>query len=167
MSEATLTPPTQDVKIPIRFYREVEGEKRPFILYIDANRNFIEEVFDEDHYAMLQRAAHAKLRIEEQRGDQEQLKASVEAAMRHHAAPGTVLDPEIQKKIKEGKTWLWFSKDYPNSIDGSEELRQEFFKELEELHATHAAKGTKCKGCEEGALSRKYRKILKERNLIP
>ena len=115
---------------------------------------------------MLQRAAHTKLAIEEQRGERENMKASVDTAVKLHSTPAAMLSPDIQKKIKEGRTWLWFSKDHPNSVEGSEELRQEFFKELDDLHASHAANGTKCRGCEEGALSRKYRIILKERNLI-
>jgi len=166
MIDNTLKTTAPDVRIPIRLYREIGGERRPFVLYIDADRNFIEEIFDEAHHAMLQRATEAKLRIKTQLDEQDQMKSSVVTAMKHRATPETSLDPETQKKVNEGKTWLWFSKDYPNSIEGSEELRQEFFKELNALHASHIANGTKCRGCEEGALSRKYRKILKERKLI-
>lgn len=166
MSDVAPTTPTPNVRVPIRFYREIGGVRRPFILYLDADRNFIEEVFDKDHHDMLQRASHAKLVIAAQRVEQENMQASVDAASKLHSTPDATLSPDIQKKIKEGKTWLWFSKDHPNSIEGSEELRQAFFKELDDLHASHAANGTKCRGCEEGALSRKYRSILKERNLI-
>lgn len=47
-----------------------------------------------------------------------------------------------------------------NPIDGTDELRAEFFAAEEAIKAKHAADGTVCKPCELGALIRKYRAKL-------
>ena len=53
-----------------------------------------------------------------------------------------------------------------NPIDGTDELRAEFFAAEEAIKAKHAADGTTCKPCELGALIRKYRDKLSQQGYI-
>jgi hypothetical protein len=53
-----------------------------------------------------------------------------------------------------------------NPIEGTDELRAEFFAAEEAIKAKHAADGTTCKPCELGALIRKYRDKLEKQGFI-
>jgi hypothetical protein len=53
-----------------------------------------------------------------------------------------------------------------NPIEGTDELRAEFFAAEEAIKAKHAADGTTCKPCELGALIRKYRDKLEKQGYI-
>lgn len=53
-----------------------------------------------------------------------------------------------------------------NPIEGTDELRAEFFAAEEAIKAKHAADGTTCKPCELGALIRKYRDKLSQQGYI-
>jgi hypothetical protein len=53
-----------------------------------------------------------------------------------------------------------------NPIEGTDELRAEFFAAETALRAKHEADGTVCKPCELGALIRKYRAKLEEQGLL-
>lgn len=53
-----------------------------------------------------------------------------------------------------------------NPIEGTDELRAEFFAAEEALKAKHAADGTTCKPCELGALMRKYREKLEKQGYL-
>ena len=54
----------------------------------------------------------------------------------------------------------WSVEGTKNLIDGSDELREEFFAEM------RAAVDAACTGCERGAIIRKYRDLLLERGLL-
>lgn len=53
-----------------------------------------------------------------------------------------------------------------NPIEGTDELRAEFFAAEEAIKAKHAADGTVCKPCELGALIRKYREKLEKQGYL-
>jgi hypothetical protein len=53
-----------------------------------------------------------------------------------------------------------------NPIEGTDELRAEFFAAEEAIKAKHAADGTTCKPCELGALIRKYRGKLESQGYL-
>ena len=53
-----------------------------------------------------------------------------------------------------------------NPIEGTDELRAEFFAAEEAIKTKHAADGTTCKPCELGALIRKYRDKLEKQGYL-
>lgn len=53
-----------------------------------------------------------------------------------------------------------------NPIPGTDDLRAEYFAEIEQLKARHAQNGTECKSCDIGAVMRKWRAKLEAKGLI-
>lgn len=125
----------------VLFYKKVDGKRVPHALILDEQRNYV-DIMEMPHTNQ----PGVEDRVEELKARGYEVATTSGGGIRV-----TGLSPELRKAMDffSDKIDCWF--------DGCEELRENYKEDLKALKADG-----KCKGCDKGALIRKYQDLIRE-----